>query len=113
MTEQNITYCREKPSEQMLDSKRTSNSRKKQNTILQNTQSGTVFINDSVVHFINPDLPFGGIGQSGTGRYHGRFSFETFSYKRPVMKKSNIIDINLRYPPYNKNKMWFIRLFVR
>jgi len=89
-----------------------SNSRKKQKTILNKTQSGTVCINESVVHFINPYLPFGGIGQSGMGRYHGRFSFETFSYKRPVMKKSNILDVNIRYPPY-KNKMRFIRLFMR
>ncbi|MBL7111864.1 MAG: aldehyde dehydrogenase [Bacteroidales bacterium] len=89
-----------------------SNSRKKQKTIINKTQSGTVCINESVMHFINPYLPFGGIGQSGMGRYHGRYSFETFSYKRPVMKKSNILDINLRYPPY-KNKIRIIRLFMR
>jgi len=89
-----------------------SNSRKKQKTILNKTQSGTVCINESVVHFINPYLPFGGIGQSGMGRYHGRFSIEAFSYKRPVMKKSNILDVNMRYPPY-KNKKRIIRIFMR
>ncbi len=89
-----------------------SNSRKIQKTIIDKIQSGTVCINESVVHFINPYLPFGGTGQSGMGRYHGRFSFENFSYKRPVMKKSNILDINLRYPPY-KNKTGIIRLFMR
>jgi aldehyde dehydrogenase (NAD+) len=89
-----------------------SNSRKMQKTIIHQTQSGTVCINESVLHFINPYLPFGGIGQSGMGRYHGRFSYENFSYKRPVMKKSNLIDIRLRYPPY-KNKIRILRLFIR
>ena len=90
-----------------------SNSRKKQKIILQRTESGTACINESVVHFINPYLPFGGIGRSGMGRYHGRFSFETFSYKRPVMNKSNILDPNIRYPPYNNNKVRIIKLLIR
>jgi aldehyde dehydrogenase (NAD+) len=89
-----------------------SNSRKIQKSIVDSTQSGTVAINESVVHFINPYLPFGGIGKSGMGRYHGRFSFETFSYKRPVMKKSTLLDTSIRYPPY-KNKIRILRLFMR
>jgi len=90
-----------------------STSKNNQQKIIRKTQSGTLCINETVVHFINPYLPFGGIGKSGMGRYHGKFSFETFSYKRPVLKKSNLIDIPVRYPPYSKNKLRVIRYFVR
>lgn len=81
-------------------------------TILRSTQSGSGGINETVVHFINPYLPFGGVGKSGMGRYHGKYSFQTFSYKRSFLKKARWIDVPLRYPPYRK-KMWFIRKMVR
>jgi len=80
--------------------------------VMTQTQSGAACINDTVVYFINPHLPFGGVGKSGMGRYHGRFSFETFSYKRSFMHKSNLIDFPVRYPPY-KNKINLLRLLVR
>jgi aldehyde dehydrogenase (NAD+) len=89
-----------------------SNSLKKRNEIIKRTQSGGVCINETVVYFINPYLPFGGIGQSGMGRYHGRFSFETFSYKRSVMHKSNLVDFPVRYPPY-RNKINILRYFIK
>jgi aldehyde dehydrogenase (NAD+) len=89
-----------------------SNSPGKRKEIIRKTQSGAVCINDTVVYFINPNLPFGGIGRSGMGRYHGKFSFETFSYKRSVMNKSNLIDVPVRYPPY-RNKLSFMRYFIR
>lgn len=82
------------------------------NEIIKKTQSGAACINETVVYFINPYLPFGGVGESGMGRYHGRFSFETFSYKRSFMHKSNLIDITVRYPPY-KNKINLLRLLMR
>jgi aldehyde dehydrogenase (NAD+) len=71
---------------------------------MDRTQSGSVAINDTVVQIASPYLPFGGIGPSGMGRYHGRKSFETFSNMRSVLVKSNLIDIFLRYPPYTKLK---------
>ncbi len=80
--------------------------------VVTKTQSGAVCINETVAYFINPYLPFGGIGKSGTGRYHGRFSFESFSYRRSFMNKSNLIDFPVRYPPY-KNKINLLRLFIR
>ena len=89
-----------------------SNSPGKRKEIIRRTQSGAVCINETVVYFINPNLPFGGIGRSGMGRYHGKFSFETFSYKRSVMNKSNLIDVPFRYPPY-RNKLSFMRYFIR
>jgi len=80
--------------------------------VLLKTSSGNCCINETVVQFINPHLPFGGTGTSGMGRYHGRFSFETFSYKRAVMKTSNFIDIPVRYPPYN-NKAKIVSFLMR
>ena len=89
-----------------------SNSSENRNKIIRKTQSGGVCINETVVHFINPYLPLGGVGQSGMGKYHGRFSFETFSYKRAVMHKSNLIDVPVRYPPY-RNKTAILRYLIK
>lgn len=57
-------------------------------------------INDSVIHFSNHRLPFGGVGESGIGAYHGRYGFDTFSHKKGIVKKGNWLDIPLRYAPY-------------
>jgi len=89
-----------------------SNSSEIRKKIIHNTRSGGVCLNETVVHFINPYLPFGGVGLSGMGRYHGRSSFETFSYKRGIMNKSNLIDIPIRYPPY-RNKLNILRYFIK
>jgi aldehyde dehydrogenase (NAD+) len=71
---------------------------------LRKTRSGTAAVNDTVMQILSQYLPFGGIGSSGIGRYHGRKSFETFSNMRSVLVKSNLLDIWLRYPPYKKYK---------
>jgi aldehyde dehydrogenase (NAD+) len=68
------------------------------------TQSGNASVNETVMQIASPYLPYGGIGPSGIGRYHGRKSFETFSNMRSVLVKSNLFDIWLRYPPYSKLK---------
>jgi aldehyde dehydrogenase (NAD+) len=80
---------------------------------LSRTQSGSAGINDTVIQIASPYLPYGGVGKSGLGRYHGRKSFETFSNMRSVIVKSNLIDISIRYPPYNKFKETVIRLLMR
>jgi aldehyde dehydrogenase (NAD+) len=80
---------------------------------LAKTQSGSAGINDTVIQIASPYLPYGGVGHSGLGRYHGRKSFETFSNMRSVIVKSNLLDINLRYPPYNKIKEKVISLLMR
>jgi acyl-CoA reductase-like NAD-dependent aldehyde dehydrogenase len=89
-----------------------SSSRRVQQKIISATQSGSGGINETVVHFINPYLPFGGVGKSGIGRYHGKYSFESLSYKRSFLKKATWIDVPLRYPPYAR-KLRLIRWFIR
>lgn len=68
-------------------------------------------INDTLVHFVNNRLPFGGVGNSGMGAYHGKFSFDTFSHKKAITKRSTWIDITLRYAPYKNKIKWLKKLF--
>lgn len=72
---------------------------------------GAVLVNDLVIHLAQISLPFGGVGASGIGRYHGEFGLETFSHMRPEMTRpsSNLLDIPLRYPPYTKLKLKIIK----
>jgi aldehyde dehydrogenase (NAD+) len=87
--------------------------RKLAREFLAKTRSGSSAINDTVIQFASPYLPFGGVGCSGMGRYHGKKTFETFSNMRSVMVKSNLVDIFLRYPPYNKLKEKIFELLMR
>lgn len=66
-------------------------------------------INDTVMHFTNPNLPFGGVGNSGIGSYHGKYGFEAFSHKKSVMDKANWGEPDLKYPPYNETKRKWIK----
>ncbi len=70
--------------------------------VIERVSFGGGCVNDTIVHLSNPALPFGGVGNSGMGHYHGRYSFETFSHPKAVMRKSNLLDIPLRYPPYGR-----------
>jgi aldehyde dehydrogenase (NAD+) len=83
-----------------------------QKRVLASTSSGGVCINDVVMQFALPTLPFGGVGESGIGRYHGRTSFETFSNYRSVLKRSMLFDLNWRYAPYTKAKFWQLKRIV-
>ena len=69
-------------------------------------------INDTIIHFVNHRLPFGGVGNSGIGAYHGKFSFDTFSHKKAVVNKGNWLDLPLRYAPY-KGKLKLIRFVLK
>lgn len=71
-----------------------------QQRVLQETSSGSVCINDTVMQFAVPSLPFGGVGSSGMGKYHGKASFDTFSHCKSVLYRSLAIEVKLRYPPY-------------
>ena len=68
--------------------------------VMQNTSSGGGCINDVIMHIANGNLPFGGVGNSGMGHYHGRESFECFTHTRPVLANSQKLDTPFRYMPY-------------
>ena len=70
--------------------------------LLNRTTSGGACINDTILHVGNDHLPFGGVGESGMGKYHSHESFLAFSNKRAVLKSSNKIDFAMKYPPYEK-----------
>ncbi|MCQ0111014.1 aldehyde dehydrogenase [Zhouia sp. CL16] len=77
-----------------------STKRKFQKKIVHLNSFGGGAINDTIIHIANKDLPFGGVGDSGIGAYHGKLSFDLFSHHKSVLKKANWIDVPLRYPPY-------------
>jgi len=70
-------------------------------------------INDTIMHLASSHLPFGGVGYSGMGRYHGKEGFYTFSHRKSVLKSSYNPDIPLRYHPYSAAKDKIVRLFLR
>lgn len=70
-------------------------------------------INDTIVHIASTSMPFGGVGASGMGGYHGVYSFETFSHRKSVLKKSNLIDMPIRYAPYKKSRLGLIKKLMR
>ncbi len=80
-----------------------------QRRILQSTSSGSVCINDTVMQFAVPGLPFGGVGSSGMGKYHGKASFDIFSHYKSVLNRSLILDVKLRYAPYTKTKLQLLK----
>jgi len=88
-------------------------SRKLTKEFLAKTQSGSVAVNDTIMQIASQHLPFGGIGPSGMGRYHGRKSFETFSNMKSIMVKSNLLDIPVRYPPYTAIKEKLLKLLLK
>jgi aldehyde dehydrogenase (NAD+) len=75
------------------------NDRATQERVVAGTRSGGVCINDTVVHIAGKDLPFGGLGESGMGRYHGKASFDCFSHQRSVVRRSVSFDTRHRCPP--------------
>ena len=72
--------------------------------VLQNTSSGGMVINDCVIHHMNPNLPFGGVNNSGIGSYHGKFGFDAFSHQKAVLKSSSLSPFQIMLPPYTKTK---------
>jgi len=83
--------------------------------ILNRTSSGGTTVNDTLMHITVDTLPFGGVGPSGIGAYHGKFTFETYSHKRAVMKRSQNMEMvnDLRYPPYTDKKQRFIEMVMK
>lgn len=70
-------------------------------------------INDAIIHLATPHLPFGGIGSSGMGAYHGKYSFEAFSHRKALLKRPLKLDVPLRYPPYPDWKTKVVRQIMK
>lgn len=82
--------------------------------ILKNTTAGGTCVNNTVIHLLNPKLPFGGVGPSGAGSYHGHFGFKTFSHERSILKQGSIMDgMRMMYPPYSPKVRKMIQLSIR
>lgn len=81
--------------------------------IIAKTSSGGVSINDTVSHIINPNLPFGGVGTSGMGNYHGEYSFRTFSHHRSVLQKTTRFSQDLIYPPFSEKKLKKVKMALK
>ncbi len=70
-------------------------------------------VNDVIVHIANKKLPFGGVGTSGYGAYHGKFSFDTFSHKKSITKRATWLDVPLRYAPYSAKKLKMAKTLLK
>lgn len=78
--------------------------------VLRRAPSGGAMVNDCILHMVSPDLPFGGVGASGMGAYHGQSSFDVFSHLKSVVKKPWLLDLKFRYPPYTAPLALFRRV---
>ncbi|HHT65059.1 MAG: aldehyde dehydrogenase [Caldicoprobacterales bacterium] len=82
-------------------------------TVLTCTSSGGGCWNDTIIHLATTRMGFGGVGDSGMGSYHGKLSFDTFTHYKSIVKKSNLIDLPMRYHPYTQKKLGIIRKFLK
>lgn len=89
------------------------NNRKLENKITTEVSFGGGCINNTIMHLVDPNLPFGGIGNSGFGAYHGKAGFDAFSHKKSVIKTGNWFDLKQKYPPYDKRSLRIIKLFLK
>lgn len=81
--------------------------------VIEQVTFGGGCINDTMLHLVSPYLPFGGVGSSGMGAYHGRHSFETFSHMKSVLKKSTRINLSLIFPPSTDKKLKLLKKFMK
>jgi len=88
------------------------NNRQTEKLYIENVAFGGGCINNTLVHLANADLPFGGVGNSGVGAYHGKFSFDTFTRTKAVLKTATWLDPSIKYPPY-KGKLKWLKLFLK
>ncbi|KAL8247340.1 hypothetical protein R6Q59_008556 [Mikania micrantha] len=84
-----------------------------QKKMISGTSSGCITFNDAIIQYAADTLPFGGVGGSGFGRYHGKYSFENFSHEKAVMKRGYLIDFGFRYPPWNNKKLQLLKSGLR
>ncbi|MBM3414033.1 MAG: aldehyde dehydrogenase [Bacteroidetes bacterium] len=86
-------------------------SREKEKQWLQRIPAGGACVNNSVFHLLNHRLPFGGRGTSGVGAYHGRYSFDTFSHRKSILKTPTWTDPSVKYPPF-RGKLWIFKKLI-
>ena len=89
-----------------------SSNKKFSEKIIRKYSFGGGAINDTIIQVGNPNLPFGGVGHSGIGKYHGKTSFDQLSHKKAIVKKGNWLDIKIRYAPY-KGKLEYVKKFFK
>ncbi|MDH3236131.1 MAG: aldehyde dehydrogenase family protein [Alphaproteobacteria bacterium] len=80
--------------------------------VIAETSAGGMAVNDTVLHLAVPSLPFGGVGESGTGAYHGEFSFRAFSHEKAVLMRRSWPDVMFRYPPMTRRKLGILKRFL-
>ncbi|KAJ6930637.1 aldehyde dehydrogenase family 3 member H1-like [Populus alba x Populus x berolinensis] len=88
------------------------NNKKLKEQFLMSVSAGGVVINDTTLHLAVHSVPFGGVGESGMGSYHGKFSFDAFSHKKAVVYRSFVGDASLRYPPYTPGKLRLMKALI-
>ncbi|KAJ6735834.1 ALDEHYDE DEHYDROGENASE [Salix viminalis] len=88
------------------------NNKKLKQQFLMSVSAGGVVINDTALHLAVHSLPFGGVGESGMGSYHGKFSFDAFTHKKAVVYRSFVGDASVRYPPYTRGKLRLMRALI-
>ncbi len=89
------------------------NDKRQRKFFLEHLHFGGGCINDTIIHLASESLPFGGVGESGMGHYHGRFGFETFSHMKSIVDKPFWLDLPMRYQPYTGEKFRLIRKFLK
>ena len=87
-------------------------SKKMAGRIIKEVPSGSVSVNDTVMQFVNINIPLGGMGESGMGSYHGRAGFDNFSHYKSVMKKATWFELFFKYPPYKSYRLKLLRVFL-
>ena len=83
-----------------------------ENNLIKKYSFGGGVVNDTVIHFSNTNLPFGGIGTSGNGSYHGKYSFDIFTHAKPLVKRPFWFDLPQRYAPYPKS-LKFLKFLLK
>ena len=81
--------------------------------LLKSISSGGACVNDTIMHIVNSNLPFGGVGNSGMGAYHGKHSFDTFSHKKSVSLRKSKFNLALMLPPYSESKFGLVKKFLK
>jgi aldehyde dehydrogenase (NAD+) len=90
-----------------------SDNREEQNKILSSISFGGGSVNDAMMHIVNPNLPFGGVGDSGMGNYHGIAGFRAFSHEKSVLHKSNYFEPSIKYSPHTPSRLLWIKRLLK